>query len=972
MLAATLVCSQNYCYNYITSKNGLLNNEVNTIIQDRKGYLWIGTNGGLSKYDGISFTNYTTENGLSNNSISSLIEDLNGNIWIGNSKTGDIDLFDGKKFKKYSPGNSESDGLNSFYIDRNGTLWACMHSGLYKFNKHIFTKNFFDGNQVRAVIEDNNGTYWIACFNGFYSYNKKIVFKHPEIKYCTPALAKDKLGNLWIGSNDGLYCYSGKSFKHYDFKNPQENLILKIVCDKNGKMWFNNDAFGLVSYANKEFTIINNDLPHINAICVDNEGNKWFGTFNGVVKEVLKPINSLNFKIINEQTPSAFFFKQNDSIKWMYYGDRVCKIENENYKNVLIDGLRKNDRITVMNKNPFTNEIYLGTFLGDVFILKKENFKIFNSKNTFNTNTVFSIYFDHIGNIWVGKRCNIIKYDGKKFVTYYFSKDTLDCYPGFNIAEDKFGNIWFATEDGLVKYFNEKYIKYKKSSGLSTDYIRSLVIDNHGKLWIGSQGGGLFCFDGKHFKNFTIKNGLKSNYIKALFYDSIPNVLWVGTSNGPNKINLDNQSNITEIKKFGTSQGFAAEDVKYNMICKIDSNQLLIGGNKNQFYVYNYKQDTKNKISPRIIIQSIKLFYENPNWADYTTEKIHGFDLPKNPVFPYNQNHITFQFVGLSYPAAEDVTYQWMLVGFDTKWSPITNKREVTYSNLPPGKYTFMVKACNADGFWNQKATSYFFEITPPYWKTWWFIVGLSFIVISGIVFFVRYKINNVRKKEQQKTELIKQVSEVELKALRAQMNPHFVFNSLNTIQSFIANKNYQSAAYYLGSFSTLLRMILQNSFKSFISLEQELKFLKLYTDLEAMRFDNKFKVLINVNKKLQNLDIQVPPMIIQPIVENAFKHGLMHRTKGGVLHIDFDCSPDNTYLTCLVIDNGIGRKKSQELESWKPKDYQSKGIEITESRIRMLNLNQIENFYSITVIDLYNDYNESAGTKVEIKFPLN
>lgn len=238
-------------------------------------------------------------------------------------------------------------------------------------------------------------------------------------------------------------------------------------------------------------------------------------------------------------------------------------------------------------------------------------------------------------------------------------------------------------------------------------------------------------------------------------------------------------------------------------------------------------------------------------------------------------------------------------------------------------------------------------------------LLALLFLSLLGYLLF---------KQKQTQSENAKIV--LENKLLRTQMDPHFIFNSLGSIQAMIVEENYHAALMYLGEFSNLLRMTLQNSFQVQVKLNDEVKFLNHYLSLEKLRLNEKLNIKIEKDEMLDN--IKVPPMIIQPIIENAIKHGIMHKTEGmGNVSIEFKMDEPKENIICTVEDNGVGRTKSKELNIWRKKDYDSKGIEITTSRINMLNHDRKENLYGINIVDLYDDQKKSLGTKVEIKFPI-
>jgi LytS/YehU family sensor histidine kinase len=292
----------------------------------------------------------------------------------------------------------------------------------------------------------------------------------------------------------------------------------------------------------------------------------------------------------------------------------------------------------------------------------------------------------------------------------------------------------------------------------------------------------------------------------------------------------------------------------------------------------------------------------------------------------------------------------------------------VSYSDVVPGRYIFKVKGSNNDGIWNQEGTSLYIFISPPWWQTWWF-TSISILVTLGLVYGgFRYRVSQVRKQEQQKANFNKKVSGLEMQALRAQMNPHFIFNSLNSINCFILKNNPEAASDYLSKFSRLIRLILQNSNTPTITLENELEALNLYLEMEALRFKGKFTFSISYGKEVEVDYIEIPPLIIQPYVENAIWHGLMH--KEGMGHIHISVEKQQELLTCTIEDDGIGRVRAAQFKSKSATKSKSLGMQITAHRLELLHaLNGKQT--RVEVVDLVDASAQACGTKVILSLPI-
>jgi hypothetical protein len=370
---------------------------------------------------------------------------------------------------------------------------------------------------------------------------------------------------------------------------------------------------------------------------------------------------------------------------------------------------------------------------------------------------------------------------------------------------------------------------------------------------------------------------------------------------------------------------------------------------------FNYK---KNLAENKTIIQSIRLMNEDTLLANGTK-------------LPHDYNTVSFYYRGICLTNPDRVLYERKLEGLeqDKEWSAPSTENYIKYTNLAPGKYTFRIRSCNNEGIWNTKETSFTFSIRTPFYLTWWFLllccVGLFTLIY--VTFMVR--IYNIKKKQRQEFERKVEMSKIELKALRSQMNPHFIFNSLNSIQHYIFHTRSDEAIKYLNKFARLVRIILNNSEKPTVTVGEDIEALRLYLELEQMRFEGKFDYEIIIDESVDaDYDI-MPPLLMQPYVENAILHGLNPKPVKGKLTISLNSR--NNFLICTITDNGIGREKAAEIRRTMPFiRHKSLGMKITEDRLKILN--EINNSQlSVTITDLKDEHNEATGTMVELFVPL-
>jgi two-component sensor histidine kinase len=422
----------------------------------------------------------------------------------------------------------------------------------------------------------------------------------------------------------------------------------------------------------------------------------------------------------------------------------------------------------------------------------------------------------------------------------------------------------------------------------------------------------------------------------------------VGTDKGLNKIDLSNTAK--PIMKYTTTDGLPSNII--NAIF-IDSNKIFVGSPSGLTFF------EENKISnySRCNLKILDLSFSNKS----RTAANH-YELK------HTENSLKVAFAGISFKSGGDILYRYRLKGLTNTWDS-TRQTVLEYPSLPPGTYELQLEAINKYGKTSEMA-SIPFTINTPYWQTIWFRIGLVALVIGITWLLVARRFHTIRKREREKAALQQKMNDMEQMALRAQMNPHFIFNCLNSIQNFIINNNLEATNQYLTEFAYLIRQTLDNSDKGAISVSNETKYLTRYLELEKMRFGHSFDYNIEIDPHLDADSTRIPTMMLQPYVENCIRHGIRHKREGaGLVAIKF--LQKKSGLLCIVEDNGIGREKAHEFKSYKHVEYQSKGMSLTADRINILNRQHAEDI-TIEVTDLKDEAQQARGTRVAIYIPGN
>ena len=621
--------------------------------------------------------------------------------------------------------------------------------------------------------------------------------------------------------------------------------------------------------------------------------------------------------------------------------------------------------------------MYFGTDGFGVFVFRNGSFEAISDLDRA---YVKDMKTDKDGHVWIATAgSGLIKVEAKQRNFVLSKWTTLEGLASNRITSihiDRKNRVWYGAEShgvGCIEFNKLTKERITTKEGLISPMIRSLTEDQFGRLWIGTAGGGissypLYRFNKKVYTT-TMESGLSSNNIYVLTVDDNGKLI-VGSEKGLDHIQFNENEQIIRIKHYGKYDGFLGVETCQNAAFR-DRDGIVWIGTINGLSRFNTLEVAQNECAPIGSLKTIRLFYEPILTRDSLPIIKNGFQR-EALVLNHDQNHLTFEFFAVNLKHPEGVLYQWKLEGFDTDWSPLSVERSILYSNINPGKYRFLVRAVNKDGLAQGVPVVFEFEILAPYWKQLWFLVlvGCCVLVTLLVAYFLLVRrIRRKAKMRQQQVELEKSMLELEQKALRLQMNPHFIFNALNSIQSLIGTGKEKEARYYLAKFSRLMRQILDNSRKTSITLQEEIQTLENYLLVEQFCSNNRFLYEINCEPELETDFIQIPPMLIQPFVENAIKHGMKERDEHNPGSILLRFSEENNRLICTITDNGIGRTKAQQLVEDSMETYhESMSLKVTRERLE--HLGSESGSGALRIEDLYHE-SEAVGTKVIIEIPL-
>jgi ligand-binding sensor domain-containing protein len=814
------VTPENLCqikFKHLTLKEGLSQSTVNVIIKDKSGFMWFGTQDGLNKYDGYSFTIYkhnsTDTTSISDNFITCMIIDHNGDSWVGTSNGLNILKRNEEIFYIYLPHGNDLVNLSDKYIsalleDNEGNIWiGTWGSGLYKIEnssgkiiKYVYSADSdfsISGNEVRSIFQDSKNRIWVGTWNGLCLYDKQ---KNEFLRYFhepsnnnslsgnqVTVICEDTSGSLWIGTyENGLNKFDPykKSFLHF-FYNPGNhksisgNQIVSLAPYNNG-LWIGTFDGGL-NYYNPEkksftrFLFNKNDPTSINDNSIlfvyqDKLGTLWAGTFSGGINVYDPKRNQFmhyknipgNENSLGEGIIRSIYEDTQDNIWIGMRNGGVAKFDRKlnHFENLFGDKLFDSKSIysIVEDRN---NNLWIGTDGNGIikYNLRNQQTSFFkhdpNNPNSLSNNFIMTIYEDRSGNIWIGTTGGGLNKYNSRTNTFIRFTDQYDPQRkvGKNvwaIFEDKYGDIWLGTWSmGITKldlknYNHKRYMNDKSnSSSLSNNTVFCIMEDKRGNLFLGTWGGGLNMYQraSDDFIHYSDKEGLPNNVVYGILNDENDN-LWLSTNYGLSKFNP-----YTKVcKNYTEEDGLQNNEFNQGAYCLSKSGEMFFGGINgfNRFYPDSIKE---NENIPAVLITSFKVF-DNPIYpgkAAFSLDKI---------ILSYFQNYFSLEFASLDYTNPAENKYAYKLEGFDNEWIYSGKRRFASYTNLDPGEYLFRVKGSNNNGIWNEKGSSLKILITPPFWRTWWFIAISTLLVIMLTYLIYKYRINKLLEIERLKNRL--------------------------------------------------------------------------------------------------------------------------------------------------------------------------------------------------------------------------
>lgn len=918
-------------------ENGLPSNEVYSIVQDSRGFIWLGTNSGLYKFDGVRYLHYTSPKQLTN-SAANLVISAQGNIYFMNFKNQVFKLEDGNLIElshamnKINNITSNGDDQIWFTHDHGISVYDELSETWTTFNNFGSANAFCDQAYCNSARKLTDGSICFINTNGLGSIKDLNFTQKSSIdsilvpgKYMIEPLANSLLLIQTDGS--GVYEFMNDQLVASQCNGLQELLanrkITQIKTLKDNQVWICTYS-GIITYDPvKNVSQLRYPKVAFSDVLLDREGNYWFSTLQAGVFRVPN-LNYVVWNANNDQIENEKLTHLTGDDQFIYFSNVngiIQKLDPESgklfsYSNSLQSDIQCLNYLTADHTVAYYQgtRTYLLNTTQSVPLLPDQIYSVKHIEKVdddycFSTSSGLIIHPS--GKPWTGESiikswCRATRLDKKNQQLYAATNDGL-------IILSKKGPKW-DIEDTLLPY--------QQINSFDLNPISSI-------LYLLTYDGQIQCFKNQQLLNsIAIPDGLQAKILK--YHED---QIYIGTNKGLLKYDLIT-AQFTLLDRF---YGLASNNVQDLFIRE---NQIWLATGKG--------------------LQSIPIpFSDQPNTAIVylKNKELNTASIQLN----YGTPFVLYPEVS-NYMSHGDFSYLYKVN--DNEWVALpADIEQIEILNLPSGAFQIMIKAQDHLGNDSENVIVITGHVYPPFWKRWWFLTLLGALVLSIIFFFVKRELNKQRKEMKRQNEL----NLAKLTAIRSQLNPHFMFNTLNSLQDLILKQDFKNTNYYLSKFAALMRMILHNSEVNYLKLSDEIKMIQMYMELEQLRFGDDFTFSIQLDETIEAEEWEIPSLMIQPYIENAVKHGLLHKKGPKNLTISFQSQPD--HLICNVIDNGVGRKKSTEINARQRATHKSFSSDANQQRANILS-NQSNRNYQIEIIDLEAD-NEPLGTKVILKIPI-
>lgn len=928
-------------FRHITSSMAFEGAQFHCMYQDRDGYIWMGTDAGPFRYDGMDFRPFSPPDSLISKSVTAIFQDYRKTMWFG-FESGEIASYDRHhKWNLIQTDSVPQRRITGFCETERKNLWIGTYgNGFYSIKNNTLDRlsdnPVLTDNYIYSIQKDTAGKVWAGTDDGIIILSpnnenlsvSKIKVEDGLPDFIIQSLASDRDGNIWIGMHEYGICYFDSQTQKIRIPEALKNWPYGSVNDVlvvGNRLWIATENRGLVEYNMQSGKLINyefvNDMniSRLKLLMPDQEGNVWVITGNDIFLsfgdriEFIQESNGIPIKEIH-----ALIIGQNMNL-W-FANDRglfsYSLNESDDKKKLKHHGIGldlQHQKIVSLYQDKY-GFIWVGTFgqgviRFDPVTCEQRNF---TEKNGLVNGNVLSIQGNDKA-IWFAtlggaSRCrisdNLKDLSSDPVFENFGAKEGLINNYIYDIHIDARGRVWFATDgSGLMVYENNSFKAVGQNTQFGNKIVYSVTGDTLNNVWLIVAREGLYKFDGKNATKYLDDAEHRNSSFDGILVNR-ENELVISYDAGIDVLHIETGS----VMHFEGNAGLDNIKPDLNTLALDADDNTWIGTAK---FIVRYNPGNPDNISkPVTLINNVSVYLE-------------AIDTSQSHIFNHSQNHFSFDYSGLWYQYPEKVFYLVKLEGHDIDWI-VTKNNNVIYSNLTPGRYTFKVKSGLYGNFEGAAVASYTFTIRKPFWLTWWFFTFAGIVLAILIFSYVKFREKIIRRKQEALREKIK----FQFENLKSQINPHFLFNSFSTLIALIETTP-DVAIEYVNELSALFRNVLEYKDKNLIGLKEEFGIVDNFARLQKMRFGD--NLVLNIDEFEQIDRHKIPPLTLQLLIENAIKHNTVSKQKPLVIKIYYD--KETNYL---LVENNLQPKKDVG-------SSMGIGIENIISRYRILTNRRIE-----------------------------
>ncbi|HUC82956.1 MAG TPA: histidine kinase [Flavisolibacter sp.] len=942
-----------------TEDEGLISSETTDTYKDSHGFLWVATFSGVSRFDGRNFENFGRESGFTESNVDLVGEDAVGQLFV--KSVSNIYQYTGSKTRPFVKYPSVNKFIMAACPSAKDNIWVAYdgEKGLYLLSPKGIMQQVTTSSPVYKMVPGSGSEIYVLEFNGRLSVLKNgtltLVYTiQPRQPYTNEGikLYKDAKGGIWTYGANHKYLYSHKGVHVVDsIEVPTNTRWWQWYVGGAGNVYSSSDegsVFQLIGREWKEILTKKEIKGAIYEVRENEAGVLWITTSGGLLH-----VHRKQYRNTSASAP-GYYYTTDAQGRYILRSDSLLYTIPNAVRHFFALQAEVLTNVYVTREK----EVWYCTESAVYYLPYRKSLQKLNTTQTYEgSKAVFRfrrVMEDGKGGLWISSYHGMFYKKGNE-LKYYWDKEGLTEGAIYTFAIDKNG-IFYIAGVHVYALVGERFQNISKQLKLP-DEISRLSTDLRKNVWICQGTSTIVKLDYNKAKGFYLADSLSLSLnalpfsATSLCFDTNNNA-WISDNTALYCYPYTNG-------QYAATPFFWNESFSGSPLLFADDQANLqvlshpLAGNYLRTYSSTNLLNAYNRMTPTVVLTGIRLFKQAFDWnqAGFTTNVL---GIPQNLILKPNQNFLRFSFAGLATDLTNSIAYRYRLTGYDDKWSPATEIGEAEYTGLPPGNYRFEVQVRSAGGEWSE-SIGYSFEVEVIWYLRLWAKVLWGLILVSLIAGVVLYRTRSIKRKAQVKQLLV----EEQLKALRAQINPHFLQNTFAFLAHELYNSQNIKAVKAIDRLSVYLRNVLRYSDKASITLEEELEFAEEYLQMQQQLLSIPFTYDIQIAEDVDTFDIQVPSMLLQPIIENALKYGL---EEGGENHVSIFVFQDTDYVKCVIRDTGASHPKAA---APLPNSGNGKGIALTIDRIKL--------FYSHKKLQphISRASNESGGCDVTILIPL-